>query len=281
MNIQQNSLENRIDNILNEKIQTTFLNSGFPKLDELIGEFSSSDFIVFGGRPMMGKTAFMISLALNFSLKNRVLFLNLDTPEENISNRFLASITGIPYSNLKTKKLNKGQLFTLEKTKNELLKYNLQVESQSIENAEFLEKIIKNHIEKYETKVIFIDTLPTIVDSVFYAEYNSYSAKLNHELKKIAKELDVCIICSCELSRDVELRGGDRRPMIADLLSCQNLEEVADKIIFIYRPEHYGLTEDMEGESTIDHVELIVAKSDIGCDETLILKQCKNFTKFY
>jgi replicative DNA helicase len=281
MKKEKNSLENRIDILLNEKIQTTFLNSGFPKLDELIGEFSSSDFIVIGGRPMMGKTAFMISLALNFSIKNRVLFLNLDTPEENISNRFLANITGIPYSNLKTKNLNEGQLFTLEKSKNELLNYNLQVESKLFDNADFLLESIRNHIEINDTKVIFIDTLPTIVDSVFYAEYNSYSAKLNHELKKIAKELDVCIICSCELSRDIELRGGDKRPMIADLLSCQNLEEVTDKIIFIYRPEHYGLTEDMHGESTIDNVELIVAKSDIGCDETLIFKQYKNFTKFY
>ncbi len=281
MKKEKNSLENRIDILLNEKIQTTFLNSGFPKLDELIGEFSSSDFIVFGGRPMMGKTAFMISLALNFSIKNRVLFLNLDTSEENISNRFLANITGIPYSNLKRKNLNEGQLFTLEKSKIELSKYNLQVESHTTENAELLVETIRNHIKINNTKVIFIDTLPTILDSVFYAHYNSYSAKLNHELKKIAKELDVCIICSCELSRDIELRGGDKRPMIADLLSCQNLEEVADKIIFIYRPENYGITENIDGKSTIDNMELMISKSDIGSGETLIFKQHRNFTKFY
>lgn len=281
MKIEQKVLKKRIDNLLDETIHTTFLDSGYKKLNERIGEFSTSDFIVFGGRPSMGKTSFLINLALNFSLKDKVLFLNLDSTDENISNRFLASITGLPYSNLKSKKLNEGQLTMLERAKGELGKYKLEVESHKIESAEILVKIIREYIQFKEIKVILIDSLPTIIDSFYYSDYNSYSAKLNYELKKITRDLGVCVICSCEVSREVEIRGGDRRPMLSDLLSCQNLEELADKIIFIYRPEYYHLTEDIDGNSTIDKVELMIVKSDIGSNETIIFKQHKNFTQFF
>lgn len=277
--MEQSLLKKRIDNLLDETIKTTFLDSGSKKLNDGIGEFSTSDFIVFGGRPSMGKTSFLINLALNFSLKENVLFLNFNLSEETILNRFLATITGIPHSNLKTKKLNEKQLSILKRSKGEISKYKLEVESYETESAEILVKIVREFIQSKNINVLFIDSLPTTIDTFYYSD--TYSAKLNFELKKITKELNVCIICSCELSRDVEIRGGDKRPMMSDLLSCQNLEELADKIIFIYRPEYYGLVEDIDGNSTIDKVELMIVKSDIVKKEKIVFTHYQNFTQFF
>lgn len=96
----------------------------------------------------------------------------------------------------------------------------------------------------------------------------------------MAKELDVCVIASSQLSRAVETRGGDKRPMLSDLRESGAIEQDADKVVFLYRPEYYGFLDDQEGNSLKGVAELIVVKNRIGRLDSTTLIVNRDFTRF-
>ncbi len=103
---------------------------------------------------------------------------------------------------------------------------------------------------------------------------------ISRSLKAIAKELEVPIICLSQLSREVEKRGNSKRPQLSDLRESGAIEQDADMVMFIYRPEYYGINEDEEGDSTANTAEIIVAKNRNGSLQTIKLEFIGQYTKF-
>ena len=105
-------------------------------------------------------------------------------------------------------------------------------------------------------------------------------AGISRSLKEIAKELDVCVIALSQLSRAVESRGGDKRPVLSDLRESGSIEQDADMVMFLYRPEYYGFETDDEGNSTLGMAELIIAKQRNGPTGTVKLQFIGQYGKF-
>ncbi len=240
------------------------ISTGYENLNRLIFGFGLGEFIVFGGRPSMGKTALFINLALRISINNPVLFFSFDLSENLLSQRVISNLTSISLDKIRKNKLDKMDLLKLKRVEEKINHYQLYInESCSNSILDFrlhCEKMIK---EK-GVKVIFLDYIQLMSATKFGNRRELEISYISRELKRIAKELKVCLIASSQLSRAVEMRGGDRRPMLSDLRESGAIEQDADKVIFLYRPEYYGFDLDENGNLTQNKMELMVEKNRSG-----------------
>jgi replicative DNA helicase len=124
--------------------------------------------------------------------------------------------------------------------------------------------LCKQHVEADKVKVVVIDYLQLLSERKTRQNRDAELSFITRELKNLAKDLQICIVASSQLSRSLETRGGDRKPLLSDLRESGAIEQNADKVLFIYRPEYYGFMQDEYGNSTQGLVELIVAKNRTG-----------------
>ncbi|MFN5878804.1 MAG: replicative DNA helicase [Flavobacteriales bacterium] len=258
--------------------------TGFHDLDKLTSGWQRSDMIVIAARPAMGKTAFVLSMARNSAVDyNRgVAIFSLEMSSVQLVKRLIAS-----EARLSAEKLRKGDL----------------------REHEFQQ--LHSRITKLATAPIFIDDTPGI--SVFDLRAKCRRLKMQHNIdmviidylqlmtaggskgsgnreqeistisrsiKEIAKELNVPIIALSQLSRSVEQRGGDKRPVLSDLRESGAIEQDADIVSFIYRPEYYGFIQDEEGNSNQGVGEIIVAKHRNGALDRVRLRFIGEYARF-
>ena len=247
--------------------------SGFSSLDRVTGGWENSDLIVIASRPSMGKTAFVLSVARNVSLNSKIptLFISLEMNGVQIANRLLCMESEIDLQKIKTGKLTDVEWMQLDSKIKLLVDVPLFFQTKLYELS-----AIKNECQEFQKNhkkgVIIIDNLQQIINSE--KQYNSRDHELGdivRELKMLAKTIDLPIIITSSLNRSVKTRGGALRPKLNDLKDSGEIENVADLVIFIHRPEHYGITLDEHGYSTRELATLIIAKSRYGvtCDVNL------------
>lgn len=267
------SIEGKSDN-------NNVIKSGFVNLDKVIGGFSPGELVVIGGRPGMGKTLLLVKLALNISSHYPVQFFTYDLTSFLLTNRFISNLSGIAMSKILQfdfKQEEKAKLTSLEK---DLKDHRIFInDSYSNSVTAFKEHCLKQ-IEELGVKVIFLDYLQMMSTSRYRNSRELEISYITRELKNFAKDNDVCIIVSSQLSRAVETRGWSKQPLLSDLRDSGSIEQDADKVIFIYRPEYYNIMEDEEGNNTDCIVELIIAKNRNGIVETVKLKRDEDFTTF-
>ena len=240
------------------------IESGFKGIDNSIGGFTPGELVVIGGRPGMGKTQLMVNLALNISLAHPVIYFSFDLTEFLLTYRFISCLTSIPTSVILQGKISEEEMQRIAAVQNKILAHQILIhDAQNSSIALFKAHCIK-YIKEYGVKVIMIDYIQMLSSDKYKKYREAEIADILRELKRIAKENNVCIIASSLLSRAVETRGGDKKPMLSDLRESGAIEQDADKVIFIYRPEYYCLTTDENGRSTTNQVELIVAKNKNG-----------------
>jgi replicative DNA helicase len=167
----------------------------------------------------------------------------------------------------------------LEASKNTFKDKLLFLLDFSIKSMYQLKEYYKMLVEQNGVEVIFLDYIQLFSDSR-NRNREQEIASFMRNIKEIAKELNVCIFLASQLSRSVETRGGEKRPILSDLRESGAIEEFADKVFFIYRPEYYGLLINEEGESTINQVELIIAKNNLFMTHIVALERDANFTCF-
>lgn len=256
--------------------------TGFMFLDLLLGGFPEGELVVVGARPSVGKTAFLNSLLVNcIKVEQPALFFSLDSSANRVLNHIISNITDIPYSRLFSKELNKAELEKVEATVELLDKANFQV----IDSAFTIDEIILNAtlaIKNYGIKVIFIDYLQIIrLNGRRELSREAEISRICRGLKHLAKQYNVAVVISSQLSRAVETRGGDRKPHLSDLRESGAIEQDADKVLFIHRPEYYGIKEDEEGKTTKGVAEIIIAKNRSGQPESYKLNfigKCAKYT---
>lgn len=260
--------------------QVNMIKSGFTDFDEAFGGFLLGELIVVGARPGMGKTQLLINLALTISLTKPVLYFTFDLSEFLLTNRFISTLSGIPFNKILQHNFTNEQSDTIASIEPDLSNRKLFI-SESISNYffPFKEHCIKQ-IQENGIQVIFVDYLQLLTASKNRNNRELEISFICRELKNLAKEFNVCIICSSQLSRAVESRGGSRIPQLADLRESGAIEQDADKVIFIYRPAYYNIEIDEEGRSTDGIAEIIVAKNSYGNNGMVRLKVDEAFTSF-
>lgn len=252
--------------------------SGFKEIDALTSGWQKSDFIVIAGRPGMGKTAFMLTMARNIVVDNTVpvVIFSLEMSSIQLITRLISSETG-----LSSQKLRKGQLSNYEW---ELLYKKIK----SLEEAPFFiddtpslsifdfRARCRRLVSNRGVGLIFIDYLQLMTVGSGNKTYNREQeiSIISRNLKSLAKELDVPIIALSQLSRAVETRGGVKRPLLSDIRESGSIEQDADIVSFIYRPEYYGFSnwETEERSSCIGEAEIIFAKNRNGVIDNIRLR---------
>ncbi len=262
----------------------TGVGSGFLELDRLTAGWQKSDLVILAARPGMGKTAFTLALARHAAveLDKPVAFFSLEMSSNQLVSRLISMETEIA-----SDKLRKGEL--LEKEWKHLTRNidNLQNAPLFIDDTPALgifelRAKCRRLKSKHDVQMIIIDYLQLMSgtnDGKGGGNREQEISYISRSLKGIAKELDVPIIALSQLSRAVETRGGLKRPMLSDLRESGAIEQDADMVIFLYRPEYYNITEE-DGVDIRGQAEVIVEKNRHGDTRTIKVKFVKEFAKF-
>ncbi len=263
----------------------TGLATGFANLDHLTNGLQKSDLIIVAARPAVGKTALAIHLARNVAASNKndgasIAIFSLEMSAEQLLTRMLACQSFVPISNIRTGHINieeQEQInFGLEKLKD----YNVHIdETPSIKIGDLKSKCRKLKVE-VGLDLVVIDYLQLITTSTPGDNRQQEVSLISRELKALAKELKVPVIALSQLSRGVESRV-DKKPMMSDIRESGAIEQDADIIIMLYRPEYYGNNIELaDGEEIKEgHTKLIVAKNRNGatCELEFEFKKETNF----
>ncbi len=254
------------------------LPTGFIDLDNLTDGFHPGDFVVVGGRSGVGKTGFMLSMAVNLAFKMEVpmAIFSLETSKFQLSLRMLSILSGVPIRDLRMGFLSDEVWSDVVLVGTELAESPLYIEdSPRLTVAELREKSKRLRKER-GIEVIFVDYLQLLRAPFRRTTRQEEVADVAMELKAIAKELEIPVVALSQLSRQAERRQ-DTRPQLMDLRDSGQIEEVADMVLFIHRPSAYKLLSSQEEEGV---AEVIVAKNRHGPTGIVKLVFDKETTEF-
>ncbi|XOD68093.1 MAG: replicative DNA helicase [Flavobacteriales bacterium Tduv] len=244
--------------------------SGFVKLDRLTSGWQRSDLIIFAARPGMGKTAFILSMARNIVAEQKipVAFFSLEMSSIQLITRLIASETGISSEKLRRAQLSNVEWSQLYSKVKRLEESPLFIDDTPALSVFDLRAKCRRLVSQHGVRLIMIDYLQLMAADVGGKHGNREQeiSIISRSLKSIAKELDVPVIALSQLSRAVETRGGSKRPLLSDLRESGAIEQDADIVSFIYRPEYYGFsTWDDDGATPCQgQAEVIIAKHRNG-----------------
>ena len=261
----------------------TGIPTGFIDLDYRTSGFQPSDFILIAARPSMGKTAFVLSMARNMAVDHEqgVAFFSLEMSSVQLMMRLIIAETGLSGNDVKSGRLTPEQWRHLESATKPLGSAPLFIDdTPALSVFEFRSKARRLKIHN-DIKIIIIDYLQLMTGNQdTKGNREQEVAFISRTLKAIAKELNVPVIALSQLSRATEMRGGSKRPQLSDLRESGAIEQDADIVAFIHRPEYYGINQDENGMPTAGMAEIILAKHRNGavCDVNLrFLKEQARF----
>ncbi|MCK5822616.1 MAG: replicative DNA helicase [Bacteroidales bacterium] len=257
--------------------------SGFTNIDRITSGWQNSNLVIVAARPSMGKTAFALTMARNIAVEHNqpVAFFSLEMSSLELVNRLIVSETELASDKIKNGRLADYEWEQLDyKIKNLVDAPFFIDDTPALSLFEFRAKARRLKIQ-HDVKIIVIDYLQlmTLGGDFKYSREQEVST-ISRSLKAIAKELDIPIIALSQLNRSVEMRSGDKRPQLSDLRESGAIEQDADMVLFIHRPERYGLTEDKDGNSLIGLAEIIIAKHRNGAVGDVRLKFQAELAKF-
>jgi len=263
----------------------TGVTTGFAELDKLTSGWQKSDLIVLAARPGMGKTAFTLALARNAAIddKKPVAFFSLEMSTNQLVSRLIAMETEIESEKLKKGLLLEKEWKHLVKNIDNLKEAPIFIDDTAAIGIFELRAKCRRLKAKHDIQLIVIDYLQLMTgstDGKGAGNREQEISMISRNLKGIAKELEVPIIALSQLSRAVETRGGAKRPMLSDLRESGAIEQDADMVIFLYRPEYYKITQDEDGLDCRGMAEVIIAKHRNGSLETVKTRFIGKFAKF-
>ena len=274
---------NKIEEISNKE-GLSGIPSGFERLDKLTSGWQPSDLIIVAARPGMGKTALTLSMARNIAVDQKipVAFFSLEMASVQLITRLISSETGLSSEKLRTGKLETHEWEQLNVKVKDLEKAPLFIDDTPSLSIFDLRAKARRLASQHGIKLIVIDYLQLMTASTAGGNREQEISTISRNLKALAKELSVPVIALSQLSRAVETRGGSKRPLLSDLRESGAIEQDADIVSFIYRPEYYKIDEwdDEERSPTDGQAEFIVAKHRNGGLENIRLKFEGHLGKF-
>lgn len=243
------------------------ISSGFTSLDKHMGGFRKGSLTIIAGRPNMGKRDFVLNLVRKMLSLNKVVgFVSIDLTSEQLARKLLQLYSGVSASETLTKEQHKK----LEEAKSTIRAqsfHHVDVKKVYPGIHDILEVCRSMAIEN-QVEALFIDYLQLINwDLEMPDSSKSDTEHVITELKRFAHEYNIALIVTSGLTRGVDLRSGDKRPMLSDLSDMTRsdmIEELADNILLLHRPAYYGIIEDEHGNDLMNRTEVIIARSKDG-----------------
>lgn len=259
--------------------------SGFSGLDKITSGWQPSDLVIIAARPAMGKTAFVLSMARNMAVDFNipVAIFSLEMANLQLVNRLIVTETEIPAEKIKTGRLEEYEWEQLHHKIKNLEDAPIFLDDTAGLSVFELRSKCRRLKDKYGLQMIIIDYLQLMTaQGMNPGSREQEVSMISRNLKGLAKELNVPVIALSQLNRGVESRTGyeGKRPQLSDLRESGAIEQDADMVIMIHRPEYYGMTEDPEGNSLIGMAELIIAKHRNGSTGNVSLRFKKELARF-
>ena len=259
--------------------------TGFTELDKMTNGWQPSDLLIIAARPAMGKTAFVLSMARNMAVdfKRPIAFFSLEMASVQLVNRLVSSESGIPGEKLKKGQLDKQDWEHMHASLKQLGEAPIFIDDTAALSVFELRAKCRRLKAQHDIQMIVIDYLQLMTAGGNQKGGNREQeiSMISRSLKALAKELEVPVIALSQLSRAVETRGGTKRPMLSDLRESGAIEQDADMVMFLYRPEYYGIEVSEETNLPTEGLtELIIAKHRSGATGTVPLRFVNTLAKF-
>jgi len=272
---------NVIEKRLAEGINLTGVPSGFPDFDKMSGGLQPGSLYILAARPSMGKTAFALNVAQHAALQENVpvLLFSLEMSAEQIAMRMLSAESRVNVRQMyESRKVENKQWQELSKAAGRLSASPIYVDDSSTLNTLDLRGRCRRFFskQKSENGLIVLDYLQLMSVARAIENRQQEVSEISRALKSIAREFKVPVLALSQLSRDVEKRGGNKKPQLSDLRDSGAIEQDADMVIFLYREAYYAL----EGEAADPTSEVIIAKNRNGPTGKVDLIFFKEYAKF-
>jgi len=275
-----------IEALKDKKDGLTGVASGFTDLDRMTSGWQKSDLVIIAARPAMGKTAFVLTCARNAAVEfdKPVVVFSLEMSSVQLVNRLISGETEIEQEKIRKGTLEEWEWAQIHSKIGRLEQAPLIIDDTPALNIFEFRAKCRRLKSQHDIQLIIIDYLQLMqgkADGKGGGNREQEIGSISRALKSVAKELNVPVIALSQLSRAVETRpGGAKRPMLSDLRESGSIEQDADMVLFLYRPEYYGLTEDEDGNPTNGVGEVIIAKHRNGETGVVRLKFVGKFVKF-
>jgi replicative DNA helicase len=281
-------IKEAIENIEKAKDQADGISgipSGFTDLDKVTAGWQRSDLIILAARPGMGKTAFVLSLARNAAIdfKKPVAFFSLEMSAVQLVTRLISAETGLKADKLKRGRLEPHEWQQLHSQITKLADAPLFIDETAGLNVFELRAKLRRLKSEQNIEMAIIDYLQLMTaGNEGKGNREQEVSTISRSLKAVAKELNIPVIVLSQLNRQVETRGGaqSKRPQLGDLRESGAIEQDADMVMFIYRPEYYGINQDENGNDYQGLAQIIIAKHRNGALEDVNLRFIGENAKF-
>ena len=257
------------------------ITTGFSSIDKFTGGWQETDLVIIGGASSMGKTSLALAFAFNSSFVGKVptCLFSYEMSSKQLLSRLISSDTGIDNKWIMKGTLDQTELSRIHESIDRIEKIPLYVDECTSSSLKYLLNRIRQYVITKKVKLFMVDYMQLVSNDKRGRSREQEVSEVARSLKNIAKELNITIIALSQLNRGVGQRA-ESRPTIADLRESGEIEQAADVVVLVYRPEYYGIKESEKGESTEGIAEIIFAKGrNIGIG-VLGLRFQRELTKF-
>lgn len=257
--------------------------SGFLDIDKVTGGWQKSDLIIIAGRPSMGKTALMMSMARNAAVthKRKIGVFSLEMSKLQLMSRLMAQETGWNSQKYTRHGLTEDEIIANESKCRNLINSSMYIDDTPSMTVFEMRNKARKLKRDFGIEALFIDYLQISRSGQKGLVTEQEISAISSGFKALAKELNIPVIALSQLSRSVENRGGAKIPTLSDLRGSGSIEQDADIVMFVHRDEYYGIYEDANGNSTRGRAAVIIAKNRNGALDTAVLNFEAKTTKFY
>jgi replicative DNA helicase len=259
--------------------------TGYNKLDDITSGWQASDLVIIAGRPAMGKTSFALSLAKNIAADYGVptAFFSLEMSNVQLVNRLISNVCEIQGSRIQSGQLQQDELERLDKQINRLMGAPLYIDDTPGLSIFELRTKARRLVREKGVKIIMIDYLQLMnANGMRFSSRQEEVSTISRSLKGLAKELNIPILALSQLNRGVEAREGleGKRPQLSDLRESGAIEQDADMVLFVHRPEYYHIYDDGQGHDLHGMAQIIIAKHRKGATGDVLLTFRGEYTRF-
>ena len=263
----------------------TGISTGYYKLDDITSGWQNSDLVIIAGRPAMGKTSFALSMAKTIAADLRVpmAFFSLEMSNVQLVNRLISNACEIEGSKILNGQLKPDEWDRLDKRINSLLGAPLYIDDTPGLSVFELRTKARRLVREHGVKLIMIDYLQLMnANGMRFSSRQEEVSTISRSLKGLAKELDIPVLALSQLNRGLESREGNegKRPQLSDLRESGAIEQDADMVVFVHRPEYYRIYQDENGRDLRGMAEILIAKHRKGATGIITLSFRGEFTRF-
>lgn len=274
-----------IEEAKKNKEDVTGVPTGFRLLDRLTSGWQKNALIIVAARPAVGKTAFCLNLAMNAAMHSRkpfpVAFFSLEMGASELVKRMLAATTEVSMDAITKGRMQEHEFIQMTQRMNRLAECPIFLDDQAALNIFELRAKARRLKQRHDIQLIIIDYLQLMqADINRNGNREQEISKISRDLKSLAKELAIPIIALSQLSRAVESRKESKVPQLSDLRESGAIEQDADMVMFLYRPDYYGINNDEMGQAIDGETHIHVAKNRSGATDTIKLRFIKEYQKF-